>query len=230
MKITIILIFWITTVNARSRSSSSSRTSSKSRSRSTTELNNNLKHDSSIETKPNSISNPINNLSSSRKLKTKRRHPCTGYLTDKDNPCCKTVTNYHMIDSQRMVNSRGEISEVSFEQAAINLRNLNEFERKEIERCKLKSTRKKEPQEKPDIIRISYGAKSKIKKKKKNFRKIHMAIKKKHDAIPKTESTDCKTMSIAKTSNSLDFNENWFPRSSNINLKISLVLIVIIFL
>ena len=99
MKITIILIFWITTVNARSRSSSSSRSSSKSRSRSTSKLNDNLKHDQSIETKSNSISNPINNLSSSRKLHKKGDHRCTGYLTDKDNPNCKTVTNYHMIDS-----------------------------------------------------------------------------------------------------------------------------------
>jgi len=167
MKITIILIFWITTVNARSRSSSSSRSSSKSRSRATSTLNDNLKHDPSTETKPDSISNPISYLSS----------------------------------------SRGEISE--------------------FERRKSKSTRKKEPQEEPNIIWILSGAKSKI--MKKNFRKIDMAIKKKQNAIPKTECINCNTMRKVKTSNSFGFNENWYPRSSNMNLKISLFLIILIF-
>ena len=146
----------------------------------------------------------------------------------------QTSSSYKLIHNRPMKDSR-DISIISAEFTAENSR---------------KSPNILESKAKP-YIKSATNDESKTKRKKKNRKKNDIAAKKVRSKsfeiskpLLKTKCTQCieqadrslnrkfrpgtTVRTMGRTFNSNGFSENWFPRSSNINLKLSLVLIIFI--
>ena len=208
MKNTFILIFCLTALNAR-RSGGRSGSSS----RSTSRLNTNSKLDPSligpsIDAKRISTSHPncYMYISCFYKLSPAlRKIQSSGHIAQPDEKT-RNFASKHIdkkINNQPSENSRGKP--------------------KKTKRKRLKKTRKMESKDKPDIRSLTNNSivKGVSHRKKKNLKTKLM----RQDSSKSLQTSDCNSPYKCN-----GFNENWFPQSNDIDLKLSLILIITVFI